>query len=157
MLSTRTEHIDLSDSIWYIPSMLDLNSSLLWIFFMVCGLYLVLTRIFFKPIGKIIDEREAKIAVDSNRLQGLMDQVEINTRALENQMEQARKEALQIREEWSRKGEDVRALALSEAKANAARITEEKMSALESEVQAAEKTLEKEIDVFSEKIKQAYL
>ena len=137
--------------------MLDLNSSLLWIFFMVWGLYLVLTRIFFKPVGKIIDEREAKIAVDSNRLQGMMNQVEIHTQALETQMAQARKDALQIREEWSRKGEGVRALSLSEAKEKAARIMDEKMSELEIEVSAAEKTLEKEIVVFSEKIKQAYL
>jgi F-type H+-transporting ATPase subunit b len=137
--------------------MLELNSSLLWIFFIVWGLYLVLTRIFFKPVKKIIDEREAKIAVDSNRLQGMMSQVEIHTQALEAQMAQARKDALQIREEWSRKGEDVRVLALSEAKEKATRIMEEKMSALEMEVRAAEKTLEKKIDIFSEEIKQAYL
>lgn len=137
--------------------MLDLNSSLLWIFFMVWGLYLVLTRIFFKPIEKIIDEREAKIAADSKRLQGMMNQVEINTQALENQMAQARKDALQIREEWSRKGEGIRTLSLSEAKEKAARIMDEKMSELESEVKVAEKTLEKQVAVFSEKIKQAYL
>lgn len=137
--------------------MLDLNSSLLWIFFMVWGLYLVLTRIFFKPVGKIIDEREAKIAADSKRLQGMVSQVEIHTQALETQMAQARKDALQIREEWSRKGEGVRALSLSEAKEKAARIMDEKMNQLESEVKIAEKTLEKQVDVFSEKIKQAYL
>ena len=123
---------------------------------MVWGLYLVLTRIFFKPVEKIIAEREAKIAVDSNRLQGMMDQVEIHTQTLETQMDRARKEALQIREEWSRKGEGVRAVALSEAKEQAARIMDEKMNQLESEIMAAEKTLEKEIDVFSEKIRQAY-
>ena len=137
--------------------MLDLNSSLLWIFFMVWGLYLVLSRIFFKPVGKIIDEREAKIATDSNRLQGMMNKVEINTQALETQMAQARKDALQIREEWLRKGEGVRALSLSEAKEKTARIMDAKMKQLEKEVKAAEKTLEKEIAVFSEKIKQAYL
>lgn len=137
--------------------MLDLNSSLLWIFFMVWGLYLVLTRIFFKPIEKIIDEREAKIAADSKRLQGMMNQVEIHTQALETQMAQARKDALQIREEWSRKGEGIRTLSLSEAKEKAARIMDENMSELESEVKVAEKTLEKQVAVFSEKIKQAYL
>jgi F-type H+-transporting ATPase subunit b len=137
--------------------MLDLNSSLLWIFFMVWGLYLVLTRIFFKPIGKIIDEREAKIAVDSDRLQGMINQVEIHTQTLETRMAQARKDALQIREEWSKKGEDLRALALATAKEKAARIMDEKMNELESEIMAAEKTLEKEIAVFSAKIKQAYL
>ena len=124
---------------------------------MVWGLYIALTRLFFKPVGKIIDEREAKVAADSNRLQGMMSQVEIQTQALETQMAQARKDALQIREEWLRKGEGVRAQSLSEAREKAARIMDEKMSELEIEVKAAEKTLEKEIDVFSEKIKQAYL
>jgi F-type H+-transporting ATPase subunit b len=137
--------------------MLDLNFSLLWIFFIVWALYLVLTRIFFKPVGKIIDEREAKVAADSNRLQGMMSQVEIHTQALETQMAQARKDALQIREEWLRKGEDIRALSLSEAKEKAARIMDEKMKQLEKEVKTAEKTLEKEVVAFSEKIKQAYL
>lgn len=124
---------------------------------MVWGLYLVLTRIFFKPIGKIIDDREAKIAVDSERLQGMINQVEIHTQTLETRMTQARKDALQIREEWSKKGEGLRALALAAAKEKAARIMEEKMNELESEIMAAEKTLEKEIAVFSAKIKQAYL
>jgi F-type H+-transporting ATPase subunit b len=137
--------------------MLDLNSSILWIFFLVWGLYLVLTRIFFKPVGKIIDEREAKVAADTNLLQGMMNQVEIHTQTLENQIAQARKDASQIREEWSTKGEDVRARSLSEAKEKAARILNEKMSELESDIRTAEKTLEKEIAVFSEKIKQAYL
>jgi F-type H+-transporting ATPase subunit b len=149
--------VDFSLSICYIPSMLDLNSSLLWIFFMVWGLYVVLNRIFFKPVGKIIAEREAKIAVDANHLQGMLDQVEIHTQALETQMNQARKDALQIREEWSRKGEAVRAQVLADAKEKAARLMDEKMSALEKEVNAAEKTLEREIVVFSEKIRQAYL
>ena len=124
---------------------------------MVWGLYLALTHIFFKPVGKIIEERETKVAVDSNRLQGMMNQVEIHTQNLENQIAQARKDAQQIREEWSAKGADVRARSLSEAKAKAAQIMAEKMSALESEVTAAEKTLEKKIADFSEKIKQAYL
>jgi F-type H+-transporting ATPase subunit b len=124
---------------------------------MIWGLYLVLTRIFFKPIGKIIDEREEKVAVDSNRLQGMINQVEIHTQALENQMTQAHKDALQIREEWARKGENIRSQKLSDAKEKVARIMDEKMRQLESEIRAAEKTLKEEVAVFSEKIKQAYL
>jgi F-type H+-transporting ATPase subunit b len=137
--------------------MLDLNSSVLWTFLMLCVLYFVLTRIFFKPVGKIIEAREAKIATDSNRLQGMMKQVEIHTQALETQMDQAREEAQRIREEWSKKAEGVRALALSAAKDKAARIMDEKMSELEIEIRGAEAALEKEIVFFSERIKQAYL
>jgi len=137
--------------------MLDLNSSILWTFLMVCGLYFILTRIFFRPVGKIIDEREAKTAADNERLRGMTTQVEDHARALERQMDQARKDAAQIREEWSRKGESVRSQALAEAKEKAAWFMEEKMNELETEVSAAEKTLEKEIAAFSEKIRQAYL
>jgi F0F1-type ATP synthase membrane subunit b/b' len=137
--------------------MLDLNSSLLWIFFMVWGLYLVLTRIFFKPVEKVIAEREGRAAADTGRLQGMMDQVEIHTQTLEGEMAQARQDAAQIREEWAAKGEDVRVRSLSDAREKAARIMDEKMGDLANEVSAAEKTLEKEIAFFSEKIKQAYL
>jgi len=138
--------------------MLDLNFSIiLWIFFIICGLYVLLTRIFFKPVGKIIDEREAKIAADAQQLQGLTEKVETHTLDLEKQMAGARQEAQRIREEWSKKGEDVRSRALSEAKERSARIMEEKMAALEKEVKDAEKALEREIVVFSEKIRQAYL
>ncbi|MBN2398944.1 MAG: ATP synthase F0 subunit B [Candidatus Aminicenantes bacterium] len=124
---------------------------------MVSALYLVLTHIFFKPMEKIINERESKVAADNQRLQKLTEQVETHTRDLENQMDQARLEASRIREEWSKKGIDVRARNLSEAKEQAARIMVEKMAALEKEVAVAEKLLEKEIVVFSEKIKKAYL
>jgi F-type H+-transporting ATPase subunit b len=137
--------------------MLDLNSSLFWIFFMVWGLYLVLTRIFFRPVGKIIAEREARIAADAGRLQNMMNQVEIHTQTLETQMAQARKDASLIREEWSLKGEDVRTRSLAEAKEQAARVLNEKMAELENEVRSSEATLEKEVAGFSEKIKQAYL
>jgi F-type H+-transporting ATPase subunit b len=137
--------------------MLDLNSSLLWVFFMVWGLYLLLTRIFFKPVGKIITEREAQIAADNTRLQGMLNQVDSHTQTLENEIFQARQHASQIREEWSTKGEGVRARSLAEAKEKAARVLNERMTELETDVRAAEKTLEMEIAVFSEKIKQAYL
>jgi F-type H+-transporting ATPase subunit b len=137
--------------------MLELNSSLLWVFFMVWGLYLVLTRIFFKPVGKIIAERESRVAADGERLQGMLDLVESRTQSLENQIAQARQEAAQIREEWAAQGEGIRARSLAEAKEKATRTLNEKMDELSAEVVSAEKALEKQIVVFSEKIKQAYL
>ena len=38
--------------------MLELNSSFLWIFFLLWLLYFTLNRFFFKPVGRIISERE---------------------------------------------------------------------------------------------------
>ena len=138
--------------------MLDIDFSIIfWIFFMVWGLYLALTRIFFKPVGKIIAERESRVATDSQRLKGMLDQVESRTQSLENQIARARQEAAQIREEWAAQGEGIRTRSLAEAKEKAARTLSEKMDELSAEVVSVEKALEKQIVVFSEKIKQAYL
>jgi F-type H+-transporting ATPase subunit b len=138
--------------------MLDIDFSIIfWIFFMVWGLYLVLTRIFFKPVGAIIAEREGRVAADNQRLQGMLDQVENRTQSLENQIAQARQEAAQIREEWLAKGEGIRTRSLAEAKEKAALTLGEKMDELAADVAVVEKALEKQIVVFSEKIKQAYL
>jgi len=137
--------------------MLDLNSSFLWIFFLVWLLYLVLNRIFFKPVGEIIDARETKITADSQRQAGMMAEIEARTQAVESQLSQARKDARQIKEEWLENGEKIRVKAVAQAKDQSARVLAEKIVELESEIVAAEHVLDKQITAFSEKIRQAYL
>jgi F0F1-type ATP synthase membrane subunit b/b' len=137
--------------------MLDLNSSFIWIFFLVWLLYLVLDRIFFKPIHAVISEREGKIAADSSRQESMVAEIETQTQTVEDQLSRARLAARHIKEEWLAKGEQVRGRAVAEARENSARIMVDNMAQLDSEIAAAERTLEKQVSVFSEKIKQAYL
>jgi F-type H+-transporting ATPase subunit b len=137
--------------------MLDLNSSFIWIFFLVWLLYIVLNRIFFKPVGEIIAARETKIAADSQRQENMMAEIETRTQAVESQLLQARQDARQIKEKWLKNGEDIRAKAVSQAKEQVARVLSEKIVELEGEIVAAERTLEKQIAAFSEQIRQAYL
>lgn len=136
--------------------MLELNSSFLWIFFLVWALYFALNRLFFKPIHKIIGEREAKIAADSGRQESLVAEIDSRTRSLEGQLEQARKEARRIREDSLRGGEEVRARAVAEARERAARILAERLAQLDGEVAAAERVLEARVTAFSEQIRKAY-
>jgi len=137
--------------------MLDLNSSFIWIFFLIWLLYLILNRIFFKPINEIITARETKISTDSNRQEGMVAEIETRTRAIEAQLSQARKEAQQIKEGLLKNGEEIRSRTVTSAKEQAVQVLADKMSQLENEIVAAEKTLEMQISVFSDKIKQAYL
>jgi F0F1-type ATP synthase membrane subunit b/b' len=137
--------------------MLDLNSSFLWIFFLVWLLYLVLNRIFFKPIHAVISEREAKVAADSSRQESMVAEIETQTRTVEDQLSQARMAARRIKEEWLAKGEQVRSRAVAAARENAVRVMADNIAQLESDIAAAEQALEKQVSVFSEKIKQAYL
>jgi hypothetical protein len=87
----------------------------------------------------------------------MMAEIETRTRAVEAQLSQARKDAQQIREEWLKNGEEVRTRAVSQAKERAALVLNEKIVALEGEIVAAERVLEKQVAAFSEKIRQAYL
>lgn len=137
--------------------MLELNSSFLWIFFLLWFLYLTLNRFFFKPIGDIIDEREAKAVSDSGRQESLMAEIESRTRSLEDQLERARQDARRIREEWQRNGEKARARVVAEARERSTHVLAEKLTQLDGEIIAAERELAAQVAVFSEKIRQAYL
>ena len=137
--------------------MLELNSSFLWIFFLLWILYFTLNRFFFKPVGRIISEREARAAADEDRRREMMAEIEARTRSLEERLGLARKQAQRIREEWLRNGEETRSRAVAEARERSAKVMDEKMAQLESEMRAAESSLEAQISLFSEKIRQAYL
>jgi F-type H+-transporting ATPase subunit b len=137
--------------------MLDLNSSFLWVFFLIWLLYIVLNRVFFKPVGGIIAARETKIAGDTRRLENMLAEIETQTQAVESQLSQARKETQHIKEEWAQNGDEIRQKSVAQAKEQAARILGEKITELESEIVAAESTLERQIAAFSQKIRQAYL
>jgi len=137
--------------------MLELNSSFIWIFFLIWILYFVLDRVFFKPIGGIIHEREAKIAADSGRHETMVAEIENQARAVEERLNQARREAQRIQEEWLKQGEEVRSRSLVAAREQATRIMDEKTAQLENEIAAAEQVLLQKVSVFSDKIRQAYI
>jgi len=137
--------------------MLELNSSFIWIFFLVWLLYFLLDRIFFKPVGNIIAQREAKIAADSGRQEGMLVEIEERTLAVETRLRQAHLEAQRTRDEWLKNGEEFRLRTVAAAREQAARVMGEKLAQLESEIGAAESTLLQQVSMFSDKIKQAYL
>jgi F-type H+-transporting ATPase subunit b len=136
--------------------MLELNSSFLWIFFLLWILYFALNRIFFGPVGRIIAEREGKAAADSVRQEEMVAAIEAQTRSLEGQLGQARLEAQRIREEWQRQGEAARARAIAGARERSTQVMAETIAQLDKEIAAAERELEAQIAAFSDKIKQAY-
>jgi F-type H+-transporting ATPase subunit b len=137
--------------------MLELNSSFLWIFFLIWLLYFVLDRIFFKPIGGIIRQREAKIAADSGRHENMVAQIEDRARAVEERLGQARRDAQRSQEGWLKQGEEVRSRAVAAAREQAARVLDERTAQLEKEIAAAEQVLLQQVSAFSAKIRQSYL
>ncbi len=137
--------------------MLELNSSFVFVFLLIWGLMIVLNRIFFRPVGRILDEREARVKGDSEKLDSLVREIEEKTRRVEVMIADARDESFRIREGWIRKGEEFRETLIENAREKSARQFEEQMKRLETEIAAAQKQLESEVSVFSQKIKEAFL
>lgn len=137
--------------------MLELNFSFVFVFLLIWGLMIVLNRIFFKPVGRILDEREARVKGDSGKLDSLVREIEEKTRRVEVMIADARDESFRIREGWIRKGEEFRETLIENAREKSARQFEEQMKRLETEIAAAQKQLESEVSVFSQKIKEAFL
>jgi len=137
--------------------MLELNFSFVFIFLLIWGLMLVLNRIYFKPVGRILDEREARVKGDSEKLDSLVREIEEKTRRVEIMIADARNESFRIREGWIRKGEEFRETLIENAREKSTRQFEDQMKRLETEIAVAQKQLESEVSVFSQKIREAFL
>jgi F-type H+-transporting ATPase subunit b len=137
--------------------MLDINASLFGIALLVGILLFVLNRLFYKPIGRVIEERESKIKNDSTLLETKKKDIEETTRDIEKQLKDAQKKARETIEESIKKGENSREQKLLEAREKAKFILDARMKQLDDELSQAEKKLELEISAFSDKIKEIFL
>ena len=137
--------------------MLDLDISLIVVSVLVGILMLVLNRLYFNPIGQVIHQREAKIAGESSQIETNMLTIEEKTRHIEVVLKEAQKESRGIREELIKKGEEVREQIVQDARENSKTLFKTKMEQLDQQILAAEKELEQEITVFSNKIKEIFI
>jgi F-type H+-transporting ATPase subunit b len=137
--------------------MLDLDISLIVVSVLVGILMLILNRVYFNPIGQVINQREAKIAGESTQIETNMQTIEEKTRHIEAVLKEAQKDSRGIREELIRKGEEVREQVVQDARENSKKMFKTKMEQLDQQILSAEKALEQEITVFSAKIKEIFI
>lgn len=78
--------------------MLSIDASAIVIFVIVWVLVLVLGRIFFKPIGRILDERAGRIARDQAAASEALEAYDRDLRRIEGGLKEARAAADGIRE-----------------------------------------------------------
>jgi F-type H+-transporting ATPase subunit b len=70
--------------------MLSINGTALVVFVVVWILVLILTRIFFKPILRILDERAARIAKDKAAADGARESYDADLKRIEDGLKEAR-------------------------------------------------------------------
>jgi F-type H+-transporting ATPase subunit b len=132
--------------------MLDLDSSLLMVVFLLWVLTIALNRIFFAPIGRILSERESKIGELEACTTTLSDQVTRESYHLEESLKNARRDAARIREDLTRQGESSRDHMVEEARASSSRLMHQKMNELDAGISTAEQKLANEIAGFCDQL-----
>lgn len=138
--------------------LLDINPiEILFVLATITLLLLVLDKLFFKPIGGVIKEREEKIKADSDTLQSMLDQINEKTEQIEQELRKAKRDAGKLKEELINEGETVRDKIIEETRNKAKIMMDDKMKELDEKLSDAEKKLGKEIDSFSDKIKEKFL
>ncbi len=137
--------------------MLELNISLIFISALVGILFLVLNRLYCKPIGQVLEARESKITNDTNLIETNLREIEEKTQHIEAVLKKNQKDSRKTREELIRKGEEVREQLVLNARENSKKRLETQMKQLDEQIVTAEKTLELEISSFSDEIKEKFL
>ena len=137
--------------------MLELNFTLIIVSVLVGFLMVVLNHLYYKPIGHVIEERESKIAAETNRIETNIREIEEKTQHIEGVIKDTQKESRKIREELIVKGEEVRVQVVQQARENSKKMFETKMKQLDEQILMAEKKLEQEISMFSDKIKEIFM
>jgi len=116
--------------------MLSINATAIVVFAVVWVLVLVLTRIFFKPILRVLDERAARIARDKAAASGSRESYESDLLRIEEGLKEARAAADAIRSE-----------AETEALKEKSRLVREVQAEGRAEVEKAKEELLREMDV----------
>jgi F-type H+-transporting ATPase subunit b len=115
--------------------MLSINATALVVFAVVWILVLVLTRIFFKPVLRILDERAGRIAGDKTATDEALKARESDLRRIEEGLREARAAA-----------DAIRSTAETEALKEKSRLVREVQAEGRAEVEKAKKDLLREVE-----------
>ena len=137
--------------------MLDLNSSIFVVIALVWIIMIILDRVYFKPVKDVIDQREGKIALESEKIDKMTQEIEEKTGSIEHILKEAKWDAAGIKEQIIKEGEEIRERIIINTRVESKKMFADKMKELEQEIFAAEEKLEKEIDLFSQKIKEIFI
>ena len=135
----------------------DFNATLPLMAIQFVLLMVVLTFIFYKPVSKVLDEREAYISGNlSQASEKLIKADELYTQ-YDEQLKAARVNAQAVIAQSEKEAKDVVALEITEARADAAKLIERTNKELEAQKSLALEKLETQVDELSQLIKEKLL
>lgn len=121
--------------------MLSINGTAIVTFLIVWVLVLVLTRIFFKPVLRILDERSGRIAKDREAAAAALDSYENDLRRVEEDLKEARAA-----------GDAIRSTAEIEALKEKSRLVREVQAEARADVEKAKQELRLEMEAIKKEL-----
>jgi F-type H+-transporting ATPase subunit b len=115
--------------------MLSIDISVIVIFAIVWILVLVLTKVYFKPVGRVMKEREDRLQQDRGSAQEALEKYDSILEKIEEDMMTAKSKTREIREKFNR-----------EAQREKEKIIEEVSLECRAQVDRARKELEERVD-----------
>jgi F-type H+-transporting ATPase subunit b len=135
----------------------DFNATLPLMAIQFILLTVVLTFLFYKPVSKVIDERENFISGNLTQASEKLVKADELYKEYDEQLKTARVNAQAIIAQSEKEAKDVVALEITEARADAAKLIEKTNKELEVQKSLAIEKLETQVDELSQLIKEKLL
>jgi len=135
----------------------DFNATLPLMAIQFILLTVVLTFMFYKPVAKVIDERESYINGNLTQASEKLIKADELYKEYDKQLKEARVNAQSVIAQSEKEAKDVVALEITEARADAAKLIERTNKELEAQKSIALEKLEAQVDELSQLIKEKLL
>jgi F-type H+-transporting ATPase subunit b len=135
----------------------DFNATLPLMALQIILLCVTLTFVFFKPVSKVIDEREASINGNLTTASEKLIKADELYSQYDEQLKTARVNAQSVIAKSEKEAKDVVAVEINEARQDAAKLIERTNKELESQKSIALEQLETQVDELSQLIKEKLL
>jgi F-type H+-transporting ATPase subunit b len=132
--------------------MLAIDLTFIVIFLLVWSLVLVLTRVFFKPVGWIMEKRRDRESADRNAAREALEAGERDLRRIEDEIKEARASSERLREELEAQALGEKARLISEVQADARDRIEKAKAEIEEQVRRLKDQLEGEVGRLADSI-----
>lgn len=131
----------------------DFNATLPVMAIQILLLTLGLNIIFYRPIGKVLDERDEVIRNQLTEASEMLMKAENITKQYELDLSQERREAQSIIASAQKGAQEIVAMEIKQAQKDTEQLVSEATAQLNSQKEKAVKALEEQINVLSEQIK----
>lgn len=131
----------------------DFNATLPVMALQILLLMVVLNAIFYKPVAKVLDERDEYIRTNLTQASEMLSKAEAITKKYEQDLAQERRDSQTIIASSQKEAQDIVAMEIKQAQKDTEQLVREATNQLTSQKEKALKALEEQVSTLSDQIK----